>query len=240
MGGRPRYVPDAMRRQHPGPAGARAALEPRAHARAIHGVEASEELVEQQQARPRGERARDQHEATFAEGQREETPAREALDREIRQRPAHGAACLRVGRIEQDVGAEMPGCDDALDRRVPAVAVVAVLALRTEIGHLGKRILRGVLPLAAEPVAAPLAARRFRPDRACHELEQLRLARTVGAEEQPALARRDLPPDVAQHGAAATVEVDVRELDREMARRTRLSSHARRLRHARPCPRARA
>ena len=90
---------------------------------------------------------------------------------------------------------------------------VAVLALRADVGDFVADAGGRVEILAAPAVTSQLAARGLGPHAAREQLEQLRLARPVAADQQPALAWLDSPVDIAQHRALAAIEIDAPQRD---------------------------
>src|ERR1700722_2111050 len=90
------------------------------------------------------------------------------------------------------------------DAQVPAVAAVLVLHFGAEIGDPALRL--DEIDLApAETIDAPACGRGGGPHIAREQLEKLRLARTVGADESPALPRMHLEREIAQHPPAPTL-----------------------------------
>src|SRR5205807_4291669 len=108
---------------------------------------------------------------------------------------------------ERNIGSIQAGPDDTLDRHVPAVALVLVLALGSEIGDLLLHLGGGAAAFAAEEVMADRARRGRGPDSARDELQQLRLSGPVGASQHPAFPGPNGPADVLQRSEEHTSEL---------------------------------
>src|SRR5437660_11204032 len=101
-----------------------------------------------------------------------------------RQTPERAANATAVGPaqpIEGNVGAIQTRADDALDRHVPAVALILVLPLGPEVGDLVLDPKGGAAELPAEEVLARRARRRLRPPAPGDEFQQLPLAGAVSS-----------------------------------------------------------
>ena len=96
------HVFPPMRGEHPGHRRARGAVQPRQEARVVARIEPVGHFIEQQQFRPAGERAGDEHQPPLAIRKREETPFRERTDLQPAQQRAD-AACLRP-RVSSRIG----------------------------------------------------------------------------------------------------------------------------------------
>ena len=192
-------------------------LQPVQETRVVARIEPVGDFVEQQQLRPAGERARDEHQAPFAIRKREEAALGERADAEA-PRTARRRGCLRRRqRAHRNVGALHAGA-----RRLRARGN-SIRSVRSGPGarRRRRRSLRstpaGVSKVSPrQSIAAQLAARGFRPHAARDQLEQLRLAGAVAADQQPALPGLDAPVHVAQHRALAAIEIDAPERDGKM------------------------
>src|SRR5580704_19345300 len=97
------------------------------------------------------------------------------------------------------------GANDLLDRMVPAVALVTILAFGSDIGDFVLRLVGCVARLPSPPITPQRAPFRNRPDGSGDQLQQLSLAGAVGAHEHPVLAGANVPIDGAQHRAIAAL-----------------------------------
>ena len=91
-----------MRGEHPGHRRARGAVEPGEEARVVARIEPIGHFIEQQQLRPAGECARDEHEPAFAIRKSEKTPLRERADLEPPQQRA--ARVLSSAGVSSRIG----------------------------------------------------------------------------------------------------------------------------------------
>src|SRR5690349_21846187 len=105
-----------------------------------------------------------------------------------------------------------PGAHHFAYAEVPLVMFVAVLALGTDIGDLLGHSRGSFEDFPAQSVPTR-AAIGLGPDGAGDELEQLRLAGAVAADQQPALPGPDPPRHPAQHGPVTAIEIDAVEGD---------------------------
>src|SRR5258708_22488101 len=138
--------------------------------------------------------------------------------RETLERPANAPAVGHAQRIKGDVGSIQARPDDALDRQVPAVALILVLSLRSEIRDFVLDSKGRAAELPAQEVVARRACRRCRPPDAGAEFQQLRLAGPVGAGQHPAFPRPYGPADALEDVAPAAVQTEVREAHFEVPR----------------------
>ena len=184
-----RRIAGAVRRQYDRQPRAGEARQLAVEQRAAGAVEAVVRLVQQQQPRPPGERARQQYAAALAVGQRQEAPAPERRERQAREHLADAATLGRTEPRHRPVGAARAAGNDALDAEVPVVAMVLVLALAADVGDARQQLGERDRPAARVPVVAPLAPIRRRPALAREQLHELGLAGAVGAEQQARRAR---------------------------------------------------
>src|ERR1700682_3964104 len=138
--------------------------------------------------------------------------------RETLERPANAPAVGHAQRIEGEVGSIQARADDALDRQVPAVALILVLSLRSEIRDFVLDSRGRAAELPAQEVVARRARRRCGPHDAGNEFQQLRLAGPVGAGQHPAFPWPYGPADVLEDVAPAAVQTEVREAHFEVPR----------------------
>src|SRR5262249_18480709 len=97
------------------------------------------------------------------------------------------------------------GADDLRDCVIPAIALVFVLPLRTDVADLFLHAVGARESLIAPVVDTRLPACWCRPNGPGYQFQQLRLARTVTTRQNPTLAGLDAPADVVQHFAPATL-----------------------------------
>ena len=129
-------------------------------------------------------------------------------------RRSNAATCSCSAGVSSRIGMSVrctPGAHDLARAEVPLVVFVAVLPLRADVGDFFAHAGGHVEVLAAPAIAAQLVARGFGPHAAGEQLEQLRLAGAIAADEQPALSGLDAPVHIAQHRALAAIEVDAPE-----------------------------
>ena len=172
-------------------------------------VEAIGDFVEQQQFRSAGQRARDEHQAAFAVGQREKTSLGERPDAEPPEQRRDATLFGGRERAHRNVGALHAGADHLVRPEIPVVVFVAVLAFRADVGDFvgdaGRRV-EGLRHASGSD--AVLVRVGLRPHAAREQLQQLRLAGAIAADQQPALPGPDAPGHVAQHRALAAIEID--------------------------------
>ena len=101
--------------------------------------------------------------------------------------------------------------------QIPLVALVLVLALGTDVrNQLLLALERLAVTLLAYDIAAPATSGRVSAARHCRDqFQQLGLAGAVLAQQRPTLARANAPIDVAKNAAAAAIEIDVFEINRQ-------------------------
>src|ERR1700674_17130 len=138
--------------------------------------------------------------------------------RETLERPAHAPAVGHAQRIKGDVGSIQPRPDNALDRQVPAVALILVLSLRSEIRDFVLDPKGRAAELPAEEVVARRARRRCGPHNPGNEFQQLRLAGPVRTGQHPAFPWPYGPADALEDVAPAAVQTEVREAHFEVPR----------------------
>ena len=172
-------------------------------------IEAIGDFVEQQQFRPAGERARDEHQAAFAIRQREKPALGERADAQAPEQRGDTPLFGRRELAHRDVGALHAGAHHLARAEIPVVVLVAVLAFGADVGDFFarrrpacRRFRRASDSGAAR---APVGFGHTAPET---QFEQLGLAGAVAADQQPALPRLDAPVDVAQHRALAAIEID--------------------------------
>jgi hypothetical protein len=171
-------------------------------------IEAVEDLVEQQHASVARECAGDEREATLAVRQREHVSSPQAHQTESLQHTSHTLA-LRTRRLGQrNVFVEETGGHDLRDGQVPAVAHIFILALRPDVGDA----------VLVELTGSMLAATGCRPHIAAEHLQQHRLARAVGTDQCPALARAQREVDLVEHDVTVENQGAARQLDERSAR----------------------
>ena len=106
----------------------------------------------------------------------------------------------------RDVAARQAGADDLECGEVPAMPFVPILTLRTEISDVVEYLLRRVLPLSPPKISTRRSGRGVGPHGAGNEFEQLRLSRTVFAEQQPSLCRLEPPVDLIENQPLISVQ----------------------------------
>ena len=125
--------------------------------------------------------------------------SRERCDVEPRNSAATRASSAGVSaRIGMSVRCT-PGADDFARAEIPLVVFVAILPLGADVRDFLADARGRVEGFAAQAIATQLAIGGLRPHGARDELEQLRLAGAVAADQQPALPGLDAPRNVAQH-----------------------------------------
>src|SRR5258708_39332090 len=109
--------------------------------------------------------------------------------RETLERPANAPAVGHAQRIKGDVGSIQARPDDALDRQVPAVALILFLSLRSEIRDFVPDSKGRAAELPAAEVVARRACPRCGPHAARNEFPQLRLSGPAWARPPPPVPR---------------------------------------------------
>jgi hypothetical protein len=105
-----------------------------------------------------------------------------------------------------NIAARQAGTDDFECGEVPAMPLMPVLALGTKISDVIEHLLRRILPLSPPKIATRCSRDRVGPHGTGNEFEQLCLARTVFAEQQPSLCRLEPPIDSIENQPLVTVQ----------------------------------
>ncbi len=192
-------VLDPMRGRHQGRLGAPHAGQGTCQQPPMTVVETVEHLVEQQQSRSQSQRPGHQRQPSLAVRDLQHAGRGDVGEREARQQTVYPAPPGCGGNLQREVGARQSRCHDLLERVVPAVACVLVLRLRADIGHPVAHVHQVQQAALGVEVRPPFAAGGGRPAQAANELDQLRLAGAVGAQQQPLLSRHDLEVDLLEH-----------------------------------------
>ncbi len=208
MGGRCRHILRAMHGQDPRQQRTAGRAQEPQRVRMPCRIQTIEQLIHQQQSRPGGESARQQHQPSLAIGQCEKSPRQQRRDIQAPRQGADGALVRTVQLMQRDVRAMDSRTNDLFDAVIPAVAFIAILTFRTHIGDLILRLIGSRAQFTAPAIATHRPQLRIRPDGARDQLQQLRLPRTVGAHENPMLSWPDLPIDATQHGSLPALHVD--------------------------------
>lgn len=179
------------------------------HQVARGGVEAVQELVEQQRPGARGERAGEQGAAGLARRDLQHGAAPEPLESDEAEGAAHeGLGLGGEGLGRPDAGRE-PAANHVLQPHSPVAPEVGVLRLggheRDPSGGADGAL--GGLPF--EVVQAPSAAGGVRPGVAAQEPQKRGLAGAIAAEDRPALALPERERDSREERSPPELHVDV-------------------------------
>src|SRR5579883_713840 len=169
-------------------------------------VESIQQLVEKQQLRPGSKRPRQQSEPPLTVGKSEKAAPSQRLDPQPPQDRAHAPAIGIARRVKWNVCAVDARGDDLLDRMVPPVARILVLALRSDVSDLVLHLVWCTPDIPLPTILARPVAWGRRPYGAGDELQELRLSGTVRSGQHPALARADRPAHPLEDSAPIALE----------------------------------